>query len=73
MTNVWEVLHGTCDTLGGLTNSTKNHSRYQGKVSVLKEQYWARKMQDARLGNIVRLEEGVSMLGEGGCCLPPDL
>ena len=33
----------------------KNHSRHQGKLSVLKEQYQARKMQDARLSNVVRL------------------
>ena len=38
------ALHGARDTLGGLTNNPKNHSRYQGKVSVLKEQYRARKM-----------------------------
>ena len=34
---MWEVLHGArANTLGGLTNSTKNHLRYQGKVSVLR-------------------------------------
>ena len=33
----------------------KNHSRCQGKLSVLKEQYYVHKGRDARLSSIVRL------------------